>query len=95
MTMQTQLTHLQQLASQYHIYVENPEALYQALNKLEKAALQEIAAQYGDPERNFQQVNLLRAEAARRLLDGQSIDNALVEEIKQRIRDKDTVVGGV
>ncbi len=88
--MQTQLTHLQNLANQYHAYVEDPEALYQALNKLEKPALQEIAAQYGDPERNFQPVNLLRAEAARRLLDGQSIENALVEEIKQRIRDKDT-----
>ena len=56
--------------------------------ELNKNTVEEIYKEYGDPERDFKPVNLLRAEVARRLLLGEIVSEALVNEIKENIRIK-------
>ena len=62
--MNTQFEHLYQLAKEYHRFNENPSLLFQALNDLPTKGLTDIYEEYGNPERRFQPVNLVRAEAA-------------------------------
>ncbi|MEO8398866.1 MAG: winged helix-turn-helix domain-containing protein, partial [Ignavibacteriaceae bacterium] len=87
--MQTQFQYIIDLAKQYDGYSEKPNTLYEAINNLPKAVVENISKEYGDPDRDFKPVNLLRAEIARRLLQDQVINEALVNEIKNKIRTKD------
>ena len=87
--MQTQFQYIAELATKYHGYSEESDKLFQALNGLPTEVLQDVYDEYGDPANRFQPVNVLRAEAARQLLEGASITEAKVEEIKDRIRRKD------
>ncbi len=87
--MQTQFQYIIDLAKQYNGYSEKPNTLYEAINNLPKPVIEDIFKEYGDPDRDFKPVNLLRAEIARRLLEGQVINEALVNEIKNKIRTKD------
>ena len=86
--MQTQFQYITDLAKQYRRYTENPISLYAAINGLPKNTVEEIYKEYGDPDRDFKPVNLLRAEIARRLLQGETASEALVNEIKDNIRTK-------
>jgi 5-methylcytosine-specific restriction enzyme B len=86
--MQTQYQYITELAKQYKSYTENPISLYAALNSLPKNIVEEIYKEYGDPDRDFKPVNLLRAEVARRLLQGETVNEKLVNEIKDNIRTK-------
>ena len=86
--MQTQFQYITDLAKQYRGYTENPISLYAAINSLPKNIVEEIYKEYGDPDRDFKPVNLLRAEIARRLLQGEIASEALVNEIKDNIRTK-------
>lgn len=86
--MQTQFQYITDLAKQYRGYTENPISLYAAINGLPKNTVEEIYKEYGDPDRDFKPVNLLRAEIARRLLQGETASEALVNEIKDNIRTK-------
>lgn len=86
--MQTQFQYITDLAKQYRGYTENPISLYAAINSLPKNIVEEIYKEYGDPDRDFKPVNLLRAEIARRLLQGETASEALVNEIKDNIRTK-------
>jgi len=86
--MQTQFQYIHELAKQYRGYTENSKSLYDAINTLPKNTVEEIYKEYGDPERDFKPVNLLRAEVARRLLLGEIVSEALVNEIKENIRIK-------
>jgi 5-methylcytosine-specific restriction protein B len=88
--MQTQIDYLNNLAAEYRIYSEHPEQLYTALNQITSDALREINSDFGDTERKYQPVRLLRATAARYLLEGHELTKAVVEEIKEKIRSKDT-----
>jgi hypothetical protein len=87
--MQTQFQFIVELAKQYNIYSEKPNDLFTAINNLPKNVVEEIYKEYGDPDRNFKPVNLLRAEISRKLLHGDSINEALINEIKDKIRIKD------
>lgn len=87
--MQTQFQFIVELAKQYNIYSEKPNDLFTAINNLPKNVVEEIYKEYGDPDRNFKPVNLLRAEISRKLLHGDSINEALINEIKDKIRVKD------
>ena len=89
--MQTQFQYITDLAKQYQTYSEQPEFLFTAINNLSKNVVEEIYKEYGDPDRDFKPVNLLRAEIARRLLLGESATKALVDEIKEKIRAKNTL----
>ena len=86
--MQTQFKYITDLAKQYQGYTENPISLYAAINGLSINTVEEIYKEYGDPDRDFKPVNLLRAEIARRLLQGETASEALVNEIKDNIRSK-------
>lgn len=86
--MQTQFQYITDLAKQYRGYTENPISLYAAINSLPKNIVEEIYKEYGDPVRDFKPVNLLRAEIARRILQGETASEALVNEIKDNIRTK-------
>ena len=86
--MQTQFQYITDLAKQYSGYTENPISLYAAINSLPGNIVEEIYKEYGDSDRNFKPVNLLRAEIARRLLQGETASEALVNEIKDNIRTK-------
>ena len=88
--MQTQVDFLIDLATYYHRLSANPGELYAAINEISPKTAMEIYKDYGDTEKRYQPVRLLRAEIARRLMDGQEITKNLVEEIKEKIREKDT-----
>src|SRR5258705_1948646 len=87
--MQTQFQYIVDLAKKYHEYSEQPATLYKAINELPQEIVQDIYKEYGDPDNKFQPVNVLRAEIARELLNGTTITENKVEEIKARIRQKD------
>src|SRR6187402_3326398 len=87
--MQAQFQYIANLAKQYNSYSQNTSSLYSDLNALPKNAVEDIFKEYGDPERDFKPVNLLRAEVARRLLLGEVVDAKLVDLIKDKIRTKD------
>jgi 5-methylcytosine-specific restriction protein B len=86
--MQTQFQYITNLAKQYRGYTENPISLYAAINSLPKNIVEEVYKEYGDPDRDFKPVNLLRAEIARKILQGETASEALVNEIKDNIRTK-------
>ena len=86
--MQIQFQFITDLAKEYRKFAKNPILLFKAINNLPKNIIEEIYKEYGDPERDFKPVNLLRAEIARRILQGQNVDEALVDEIKDNIRTK-------
>lgn len=86
--MQTQFQYITDIAKQYRAYSENPISLYAAINNLPATIVEEIYKEYGDPDRDFKPVNLLRAEIARRLLKGETASEELVNEIKDNIRNK-------
>lgn len=89
MNMDTQFKYLQQVATDFHQYNQKPEQLYEALNKLPKEILNDIFDEYGRIEK-FKPVNLLRAEVALRIKEGQQVNAEEVELIKERIRRRDT-----
>lgn len=87
--METQFQYIQQLAIRYSELIEDTDILFQELSDLPVESLQDIFNEYGDRDRRFKPVNLLRAELARRLLDGQTLDEQLIEAIKEHIRNKE------
>jgi 5-methylcytosine-specific restriction protein B len=87
--MQIQFQYINDLARQYKNYSENQHTLFEAINNLDKKQVEEIFKEYGDVDRDFKPVTLLRAEIARRLLQAEPVNEALVNEIKDKIRNKD------
>lgn len=87
--MEIQFQYIVDLANRYNGYSEKPNTLFEAINNLTKLEAEDIFKEFGDSERVFKPVNLLRAEIARRLLQGQTINEQLVTEIKDKIRIKD------
>lgn len=86
--METQFQYITDLAKQYKAYTDQLSILFTAINNLPISAIEEIYKEYGDPDRDFKPVNLLRAEISRRLLQGETIDEVLIAEIKEKIRSK-------
>ncbi len=78
--MEKQFQYIAELAQKYHLLADNDELLLATLNKLPKEEIGKISEEYGNPERNFQPVNLVRAEIARLLLNGMKITEAVVNE---------------
>ncbi|MBN2572166.1 MAG: EVE domain-containing protein [Ignavibacteriales bacterium] len=88
--MQTQFQYITDLAKQYQKYSEDSNELFTAINSLPQNIVEDIFNEYGDPERDFKPVNLLRADTARLLINDKKITPELVEEVKDYIRNKDT-----
>ena len=87
--MDAQIDYISNLAKQYETFFNEPDKLFEAFNNLPAETLEDVFQEYGDPDRKFQPVAILRAEMVRQLLQGQKADNALAEHIKERIRNKD------
>jgi 5-methylcytosine-specific restriction protein B len=87
--MNIQFQYITDLAKKYSEYSEKSALLYKAINELPTNIVDEIFQEYGDSENKFQPVNLLRAEAARQLINGVEVTETLVEEIKEKIRTKE------
>src|SRR3982750_3945201 len=87
--MDIQFQYIVDLAAQYKTLTSNSKTLFVAINNLSQNMIEDVYKEYGDPERDFKPVNLLRAEIARRLLQGVVVNEALVSEIKEKIRTKD------
>jgi len=87
--MQTQFQYIIDLAKQFKTYSDQPDILFKSINDLPIKILEDIYKEYGDPDRDFKPVNLIRAEVARRLLNGETVSEVLVTEIKEKIRTKD------
>lgn len=88
--MQREFEYIVDLATTYQNYVDDADALFQALNELDQTILEAVLAEYGNPDNRFQPVNLLRAELARIMLEGKTVNLETVEEIKEKIRTKDS-----
>lgn len=88
--METQFQYIADLAKQYNGYSEKTNELFTAINSLPKNVVEDIYKEYGDPDRDFKPVNLLRAEIARRLDEGELVDEKIIELIKDKIRERDT-----
>lgn len=86
--MNTQFQYIVDLAKQYHQFSEQPELLFKALNEIPQSIKEDIYKEYGDPEKDFKPVNMLRAELARMLIEGVTINEKLVEDVKEHIRSK-------
>ena len=87
--METQFQFIVSLATQYDRFNTDSKSLFSAINILPNNVVEEIFKEYGDTDRDFKPVNLLRAEVARILLLNDSISESKVEEIKEKIRSKD------
>lgn len=87
--MHTQLDYIHKLSVKYSNYMEHSEDLYEDLNVLPKEVVQEAYNEYGDPDRKFQPVGLLRAEICRRLLNGEEVTKKTTDLIMEKIRVKD------
>jgi 5-methylcytosine-specific restriction protein B len=87
--MDAQIEYIRNLATQYKKYFDEPGKLYEDLNNLPREVLEDTFREYGDPDRKFQPVAMLRAEVVRQILNGQKADNNLTELIKEKIRKKD------
>jgi MoxR-like ATPase len=86
--MQTEFEYLQHLAQSYYQLSEDPEQLYTHLKNLAPQVIQQLLNKYDLPDQPFQPIHLLRMECLRLLLSGQPINAEKIEELKQRIRQK-------
>lgn len=88
--MEIQFQYITKLAVEYKLFTGNPSELFRAINQLSEPTIQDIYNEYNEAKFGFQPVNLLRAEIARQLLDGNEVSEDSVEQIKNHIRQKDT-----
>lgn len=88
--MNEQIQYITELASQYKMFTEQPDKLFEAVNLLSESEIKSIFEFYSGREK-FQPVNLLRAEVARQKISGVQINKEVIEEIKEKIRTKDLV----
>lgn len=86
--MQTQFQYIKDLAIVYHQYQTDDVKLFEAINHLEESDLKAIYIHYSEVD-TIKPVNLLRAEVARNVLEGTTINQELIEHIKETIRTKD------
>ncbi len=87
--MQMQFQFITDLAKCYRQLSEDTETLYKAINELPQKVVEDIFKEYGGTDVGFQPVNLLRAEIARQLLEGEKVSLELIETVKEKIRERD------
>jgi len=85
--MQVEFEHLQLLAQQYHQLSEHPDQLLTYLNQWKPEQIQGLLKKYDQPSA-FSPIQLLRMECLRQLLTDSQLTLEKIEEIKQRIRQK-------
>jgi 5-methylcytosine-specific restriction enzyme B len=85
----SQFEYILNLATEYNELQGNRENLFTALNDLPERVIKDVFEEYSVIKADFQPVNILRAEVARKLLEGEKFSNNLLEDIKEKIRSKD------
>lgn len=80
--MNDELNYIIALGKKYKEYDENHDKMFEDLNSVSEDVLNDIIEDYTGSGINFRPVKLLRAEIARLLLFGESIDAQKIEEIK-------------
>jgi len=86
--MEKQFTYLTEKAREYDELATNEEKLLKTLYELKEDVLQLIFDEYASPDNKFAPVNMLRAKATRLLLTREiTVDD--IEEIKEKIRDRE------
>ncbi len=86
--MEKQFTYLTEKAKEYDELASNEAKLLKRIFELNEDVLQQIFEEYASPDNKFAPVNMLRAKAAK-LLQSQEITVADIDEIKDKIRNKD------
>lgn len=87
--MKSQFQYLQTLSREYNMLSQNPAKLFDAVQALYPGIFEEVYEEYLGMDNHFQPVNALRASIARELIAGKALTTELIEEIKERIREKD------
>lgn len=87
--MEKQFTYLKEKAREYDELANNDEKLLKRIFELKEEVLQQIFDEYASPDNKFAPVNMLRAKAAKTLIS-QKISIEDINEIKDRIRNRDT-----
>jgi 5-methylcytosine-specific restriction protein B len=81
--MEKQFNYLIKLAKEYQTYEEDDQALFEALQSLDQDKLRGVYNKYGNTGGGYQPVNMLRAEVAGRLLNGDNITPEMILNIYQ------------
>jgi MoxR-like ATPase len=89
--MQTGFQLIVSQAKNFRRLYEQPALLFKTVNELPRHEIEIIFKNVADAAKPFHPVNLLRAEIARQLLEGTVITPEIVEEIKEKIRQKDKI----
>lgn len=88
--MEKQFQYISDLAEKFESLAESDQLLIEALNNLSREEIEKISSDYGNPEKNFQPVNLVRAEISRLLLNGTRVTETVIEEVKNHVRERNT-----
>lgn len=85
----TQVEYILNLAKKYKRLYDFPDELCVALSDLPTKIISDVYNEYYNSENSFKPVNILRAEIARLLLDGQKVSIQRINSLKEKIRSKD------
>ena len=88
MTMKEQFEYIINLAKKYSVYNSNNDLLYKEINSISRDIIQEIYEHYSNRKKEFEPVNILRAEVAKLILRDRIITQDVVAKIKDDIRSK-------
>ena len=88
--MQDKISQIQQVALELKEMEEDKEQLFERINNLSPDAISQLIEDYKQVLKAFKPVNLLRYEVLKALDKGNKVDEDFVENLKERIRKKDT-----
>ncbi|MGV3704304.1 MAG: AAA family ATPase [Arcticibacter sp.] len=87
--MDHQFEYLKNLSTHFTSLSQNSSDLLSAVHKVSVDVHGQIFQEYVGPDAHFQPVNILRATIAREVISGETLTVQLVDEIKERVRQKD------
>ncbi len=88
--LENEIKEIQEFASQFEIFEQNPEEVYKEVNQLSRDKVNNLYETYKSIVDRFKPVNLLRLEILSKLKNGEIINDQVVEDLKEKIRNKDT-----
>ncbi|MFV0187804.1 EVE domain-containing protein [Empedobacter falsenii] len=83
--MELQLNYLINLSKDYKRLEDNDQHLFDRLNHIDQHILNNILDDYNPSNTDFKPVNLLRYHIAKLLLNGETINNEVVDKVKEQI----------
>mgnify|MGYP006277160631 CR=1 FL=1 len=89
--MQDKIAEIQKIAGELQQLNEDKNHLFEQINQLDKSSIEQLLSEYEHAKSDYKPVNLLRYEILQGLRKGDRINEAYVESVKNKIRNKDTV----